>query len=457
VRTLLRSHLRFFLLAALSGLALRLLFLFAFPAITADSFIYGDIAKNWLRHGVYGVTDGGIVTPTYIRLPGYPAFLAVVFSIFGMEHYRAVLVIQILIDLASCFLIADMARRLFSDRAAKVAFLIAALCPFFANYAAAALTETLEIFFTTLALNFAICELSDWQNRGLRGWVWCGLSLACAILLRPDGGLLLAAIGGYLAVLTIISFVRKMPASSSYYLRAGLLVASVALAPLIPWSLRNVHTLHRFEPLAPRYANAPDEFVPLGFNRWVRTWMVDYASVEELYWAVPGNSLDASKLPSRAFDSAAEQDETEQLLDDYNDKLHVTPELDVRFAKLASDRIHTSPVRYYLWLPLARITDMWLRPRTEILPSDSRWWEFDDDPKWSVLAVGLGLVNLLSVGTAVAGLGKRRSFPLWGFLLAFLILRSAFLGSLENPETRYTLECYPVVILLSCRVFSPKS
>ena len=51
MRTLLRSHLRFFLLAALSGLALRLLFLFAFPAITADSFIYGDIAKNWFAWG----------------------------------------------------------------------------------------------------------------------------------------------------------------------------------------------------------------------------------------------------------------------------------------------------------------------------------------------------------------------------------------------------------------------
>ena len=171
MRTLLRSHLRFFLLAALSGLALRLLFLFAFPAITADSFIYGDIAKNWLRHGVYGVTDGGMVTPTYIRLPGYPAFLAVVFSIFGMEHYRAVLVIQILIDLASCFLIADMARRLFSDRAAKVASLIAALCPFFANYAAAALTETLEIFCTTLALNFAIRELTgETPDVSSAGW-----------------------------------------------------------------------------------------------------------------------------------------------------------------------------------------------------------------------------------------------------------------------------------------------
>jgi hypothetical protein len=34
-----------------------------------------------------------------------------------------------------------------------------------------------------------------------------------------------------------------------------------------------------------------------------------------------------------------------------------------------------------------------------------------------------------------------------------LILRSVFLGTLENPEPRYTLECYPVVILLASIVF----
>jgi hypothetical protein len=32
-------------------------------------------------------------------------------------------------------------------------------------------------------------------------------------------------------------------------------------------------------------------------------------------------------------------------------------------------------------------------------------------------------------------------------LVGFLLLRTAFLGTLENPEPRYTLECYPVVIL----------
>ena len=54
------------------------------------------------------------------------------------------------------FLIADLARRIASERAAKVAFLLAALCPFLANYSAAVLTETLEIFFTALALDLAM-------------------------------------------------------------------------------------------------------------------------------------------------------------------------------------------------------------------------------------------------------------------------------------------------------------
>ena len=33
-------------------------------------------------------------------------------------------------------------------------------------------------------------------------------------------------------------------------------------------------------------------------------------------------------------------------------------------------------------------------------------------------------------------------------MLLFVLLRSAFLGTLENPEPRYTLECYPVVFVL---------
>jgi hypothetical protein len=33
-------------------------------------------------------------------------------------------------------------------------------------------------------------------------------------------------------------------------------------------------------------------------------------------------------------------------------------------------------------------------------------------------------------------------------MLLFVVLRSAFLGTMENPEPRYTLQCFPIVLLL---------
>src|SRR5579862_3918723 len=150
----------FCLVTGLAALALRLFFVFRFPAVVDDSRLYGNIAENWLHHGVYGITNSGQIVPTLSRLPGYPAFLAAIFAVFGVDNFRAVLLIQVLFDLGTCILIADLARRLFSEGAAKAAFLLAALCPFLANYAAAALTETLEIFFTALALDLAFFGLS---------------------------------------------------------------------------------------------------------------------------------------------------------------------------------------------------------------------------------------------------------------------------------------------------------
>jgi 4-amino-4-deoxy-L-arabinose transferase-like glycosyltransferase len=460
VRELLRKHLRFFLLATLAGVALRLLFIFRVPGVTTDSFVYGDIAKNWLQHGVYGLSGINDISPTSIRLPGYPAFLAAVFAIFGMEHYRAVLVVQMFVDIGTCFLIADLARRLISLRAAQVAFLLAALCPFLANYAANALTETLEVFLTVVALDLAIVGLDTLHDSSIREpsikpWVGCGLAIGAAILLRPDGGLLLVAVEAYLLVLLVWNWMQetRTDVSAPHVLRAGLILAVVSLATLVPWTVRNLHTFHEFQPLAPRYANEENAFVPLGFNRWVRTWIADYASVEEIYWAVPGNKIDAEKLPARAFDSPEQQEQTLQLLEDYNDTLHATPDLDARFATLAVERVHHSLLRYYVELPLLRIADMWLRPRTETLPSDTRWWEFDDDPEWLALAVTLGVVNLFYVGAAFAGLLRGRFAPHLGLLLTFVTLRSAFLGTLENPEPRYTLECYPLVIILAAALF----
>jgi 4-amino-4-deoxy-L-arabinose transferase-like glycosyltransferase len=455
-----RKQARFFLWSSLAALTLRLFLVLRFPAVVDDSRLYADIAKNWLQHGVYGITNSGAIMPTLSRLPGYPAFLAAIFAIFGADNFRAVLLIQVLFDVASCFLIADMARRLFSERAAKAAFLLAALCPFLANYAAAALTETLEIFFTALALDFAFRALAVGgpSARPMASWLGCGLAVGADILLRPDGGILLAAIGIYLFFLLVhsrpaapASIESRVPAPHTIVL-AGIVVAAAALAPLIPWTLRNLHTLNRFEPLAPRYATDSDEMVMPGFNRWTKTWIADYVSVQEIYWPVPGSQMDFTKLPNRAFDSPAQRQLTSELFDAYNADSTMTPELDVRFGELAGERIHAAPLRYYVWLPALRIADMWLRPRTELFPSDPRWWEFNDDPRWLSVSLAFGVINFIYVAMALAGLIRARAFFGISLLVVFVVLRSAFLGTLENPEPRYTLECYPALIILAAAI-----
>jgi 4-amino-4-deoxy-L-arabinose transferase-like glycosyltransferase len=460
-----RKHARFFLGTTLAGLALRLFLVFRVPAVVDDSRLYADIAKNWLQHGVYGITNSGAIMPTLSRLPGYPAFLAAMFWLFGTDNFRAVLLVQVVFDLATCVLIADMARRLFCGRAAKIAFLLAALCPFLANYSATALTETLEIFFTALALNLALAGLNigGVPRRSNLLWLSCGLAIGGAILLRPDGGILLAAVGGYLFWLLLRTLWRVGTASlarsfsPASLVLAGTLLATGALAPLVPWTIRNLHTFHRFQPLAPRYANDSDEPLMPGFNRWVKTWMADYVSVEEIYWPVPGSDIDVNRLPKRTFDSDQQRSQTAQLFSDYNASPDMTPELDERFAALADVRIKHAPLRYYVWLPALRIADMWLRPRTELFPSDPRWWEFNDDSRWLTLSVAFGVINLTYFVMMVAGWWRGREFFGIGLFVFFILLRSVFLGTLENPEPRYTLECYPALIVLASALLDRSS
>ena len=444
---------RYFLVLILLGLALRGYFLHWHFLFQGDSLVYGDLAKNWLLHGVYGVTDSGQVVPVDIRMPGYPAFLAAIFRLFGVEHYGAVVRVQVGIDLFTCFLIAAGARRLWSERAGKVAFALAALCPFTANYAATPLVETLAISSAAFALFFALRAVQkmraapSWDvahSFAVADWILSGLGIAVSIYLRPDGGLLLLAIALYL-LWTAIS-AREME-----FVWVGVLLGVVSLLPLLPWTLRNWRTLQQIEPLAPFYAEMPGEYVPKGFNRWTKTWIVDFISVMNVYWNVsaegPGEAVDISNIPARTYDNPAQKQRTEQLFAQYNEALTLSPEMDRAFAELADTRIRERPLRYYVALPLARLADMWLRPRTEMLNLQLDWWNWEDVPQESAISVALALLDVFYIVAAL--MSVRRKLPGCGMLWIFIVCRSALLATLPNPEPRYTLECFPALLMLA--------
>jgi 4-amino-4-deoxy-L-arabinose transferase-like glycosyltransferase len=455
---LIRQHRRFFLLFTLAAVALRLLFIFKFPVTEGDTLVYGDIAKNWLDHHVFGMTINGQPEPTLIRLPGYPAFLAVCFTLFGREHYNAVRFVQLLMDVAACLLVADLSRRLVGNRAALIAFALAAVCPFTANYVALPLAETPSIFFTVLAFWFAMRGLEEsraeaLQPRAVRHWIGCGLATGAGILMRPDNGIVLPVIAGYVAAHVLRNFKADSRNQQSAFEKAGLAVALIgifALGPLIPWTVRNWRVFHVFQPLAARYANNPDEDPHLGFQQWVKTWMGEYVSVVEIYWHVTGEQVNPSLLPSRAFDSAEERQATQDAFATYNETNSLPPELDNQLAQLARERRQRKPLRYYVWLPAARIADMWLRPRTEMLGIMERWWEYCVDPIDFSKALAYGTLNLLYVAAALWGAFSRsKAVRYAGMLIGFVVLRSLFLGTLENPEPRYTLEMFPVVFVFA--------
>ncbi|WP_124847644.1 hypothetical protein [Acidipila sp. EB88] len=441
------------------GLLLRLWFVHHDPDLTGDPLLYGAIARNLLQHGVYGFAAGA---PTLIRLPGYPLFLAACFQIFGVEHYYPVLYLQVAVDLTICWVLSRVAFRLAArapglatgkERAAGAALWLAALCPFTAAYTAAPLTETLELASIALSMygfvrtlphpGFAEAAVSAREQRTSLHAGWFALAAGAwiaAALLRPDGALL----GAVLCPALVWYGWRSGQARQAF--RFGCYGALASLLAFVPWAVRNARTFHVFEPLAPRYATDPGEPTNPGFQHWTKTLCADLVCTSEVYWAADDDRIGLAQLPSRAFDSPQELRATADLLADYNRTTTITPALDARFAALAAERTARHPLRTRVALPLLRLADMWFRPRVELFSIDLRWWNYAAEGPDTVLAWSFVLLNGLYLGLAAMGAWRRP--PLLGVFVAFTVLRCALLLTIEAPEPRYTLECFPMILVL---------
>jgi 4-amino-4-deoxy-L-arabinose transferase-like glycosyltransferase len=448
-------------LALAAGLALRLWFVVHAARISGDTLLYGNIARNWMEQGVYSFTQPpGIPVPTLIRLPGYPLFLMVCFRLFGVEHYNAVMYVQCVIDLLTCVLIAALAERLFGRRAAMTALWLSALCPFMAAYTAAPLTEVLTLF--CIALTFY--SLERWRSAGLgvNRWLWVtSFAMAYSVLLRPEQGLLAAVVVPAMLWMEWQQTNPRRPLSK-VVLPVALAAVCVVL-PLLPWTVRNWRTFHVVQPLAPRYATDPGEFVPLGFQRWYRTWAIDFASTEEVYWNYDSDAIEIGNLPARAFDTESQYTRTAALLAEYNQTYNALPKFDARFEALARERIQDDPIRYYVALPVARLINMLFRPRVETLPVPLEWWRWWQQPAQTAFAAAFGVLNLAYFALGAAGLwlwrrsGWGESAPVVWAMLGFVFLRCALLLTIDNSEPRYTLEFFPLLTFWGAYVFRSRA
>ncbi len=446
-----------------AGLVMRVLFI-VFPRPgDDDTQDYLQLGHNLLHHGIYGVGSGADISPSLFRLPAYPVFLATfeqLFSGFWPNHWmNAIFIAQLIFDMAAALLLASFARRHFSERAGLIALALAMLCPFTAVYSAIAMPECLSVFAIALGIYSAGRALAAEAagQRDLPALLLAGCASALAMLLRPDGALFFISLAGGLFFSTFRSRARaqgfRLALRPSFTATAAVCLA--ALLPLSIWTARNWMQFHVFQPLAPRYANDPGDPVDTGFYRWTRTWVVEYATTANVLWSAGEASIDIQDLTPRAFDSPQQREQTLELIAEYNRNNTITPELDSRFAALAAERIRAHPFRYYVTVPALRVADMLLRPRTLEFDLDVFWWRWSEHHGQTACAILLGLINLLYVAAAAWAFMHRR-VPWAGMLGGYLVLRFLMLGTIEHPEPRYTIECFPIFIIAAAALLTAR-
>ncbi len=478
---------RFFshpILALAAGLCLRLFFVLKFPGESGDTPLYEEIAGNWLKEHAYATGAHGALTPVDVRMPGYPAFLALIYAITGSTGESArlwAMIAQVGIDLISCCMIAALCCLLAPRASAKIdnkrvftmGLWLAALCPFTANYVAVPLTEVFVVLLTAAALIVFVLQFLNLERSGLLSGgydflfhrksqlfgVFGGLCVGLATLFRPESPLLLVP-----AWITLgWAFFRKKQVR--LWLRCVILSGIACVIPLAPWAIRNAITLHEVQFLTPKYSNAPGELVPYGFMAWEKTWLYRMRDCYAVPWKLNVEEIKVEEIPAPAFDSPEEKRRIEAVLKQYNSDLTLTKTEDDAFGQIARERTQRQPLRTYLWIPAARFVAMWFTPRIELLPISGNVFPLakmrEVDPEDQEFTILLFFLNVFYLGLGAWGVLRlwRSSAavrPLVSFLILFVLLRTAFLTTLETPEPRYVLVCFPVVLALAAQPFAGK-
>ncbi|MEO6394038.1 MAG: glycosyltransferase family 39 protein [Pyrinomonadaceae bacterium] len=292
-----------------------------------DGRIYAQIAVDLLDHTTFSQEDVAPFTPTLIRVPGYPIYLAIVYSIGGHGENGAVRYAQALMDTITCALVGLLAWLWMPDkrlrwRAALVATAVAAVCPFTAIYVATILTETLTTFLmVALALTATLALQRTVTRRAILWWVASGSIAGTGVMVRPDAGLFAAAAGFALVLIGLFSHAGGATSFSARFVRVvtlGAVYSAAFVLILVPWTIRNKAVFGVFQPLAPAHAEMPGEFVSYGYFRWLRTWVDGEKYIEPVIWSLDDKPIMVDQLPAKAFDSPEEKARVAALLDRYN-------------------------------------------------------------------------------------------------------------------------------------------
>lgn len=223
----------------LLGLTFRLIFIRYLGRPPANDLLWND-AVGWNLASGRGFTASQELpyVPGIFRSPGYPAFLAIIYALYGHSFYAA-FVGQCVLDSLTAVLLTLTVRNLAQVGVALLAGLIYALYPYSAFFCGNLSQDILLTFMVGLVLYLIPTDRE--AGAGASRWLLIGVAMGVATLVKPFIILY--------AIVPAVSLYRSTETRRSKVQAAAALILGMATV-ISPWVARNYLTFHAFPPLA---------------------------------------------------------------------------------------------------------------------------------------------------------------------------------------------------------------
>lgn len=204
--------------------------------VWSDQGGYQQLGAAMARSGEFTrFPDSPTFIPEVIRTPGYPAFVALIYRLFG-PHTLPVAIAQAIVFVLICLLVYAIARRIAGERAAAAAAIMTALFPPLPYYGALVLTE---VWTTFVLMGAMLVCMRAIQGGRTRDFVIAGALFSATTLVRP--AFILLPFGLALAMPILVPSERHRRRIGQW---AAL--ALVAALTMVPWFTYNYVYLGRF-------------------------------------------------------------------------------------------------------------------------------------------------------------------------------------------------------------------
>ncbi|MDH5738775.1 MAG: glycosyltransferase family 39 protein [Nitrospira sp.] len=374
---------------------------------------YSDIAVNLLNgHGFVGEQGGD---PILWRAPLYPAFLAMVFGLWGEENAAAVLIAQTFLSATTATLVWWIGRRLYSNAVGWLAAVGFAVYPFSAYYTVRFMPEALF----TLVLTGTMATLL-WAVHSGKAVHFAGVGalVALAALIKP------VALGfAPFLVLYLLYRGREEPRRAVF--QSAVLMVSFVMV-VMPWTLRNYAITGTVIPVA----------TGVGYSLWSGNQTIsDGRDEREMDEATLQRMAERRRtILATHLGQSIEQVENDLPLPlTYRDIVNITPEED----------------RALLW---AGLSEMVSHPVSTLILWGKKFYRYWFDIFWPQNRWAQGyIIAMQSVFLGVACIGwwrvRKEKLPVWPVLLPMAYFTAIYV--ITSATLRYSVPIAPLLMLFA--------